>query len=769
MAVIIKDGKFVIYYENEGRVVKGSSLDPNDLEFLREKEGYVEVNVYPNTHYLIPCCDGFFDEEIELTRFYEMFELEDFSDVIKGVLPEAHKDKADLLVTIATSIRDRQYVTDSIDKYVYQNPQANRLYKEQQPPKGFTLAFNKTLKQREPSDKLFIKLPDEFVLKNLEAGNPATYSSISEVFVPYPSILFNTPFIEPILLSAGSDRKNLVATSIAALKEFKIDSYGSVQKELNAIENANLPIEYVVGDEYNDDLDIQANEQEFFDAIDAWLLYYTKQHLRRTNAGKSDGELDELVRLFLDRGGMPDHILDFFNTMIGEAVRYSYSHSPEVPLDVELVSEEESSEDVVDLVTLIPRKDPKALTGEMVTIGYIGSQARQHGYKVWIEALIKLFRWGERKPRNLIVPSDASNTLDLKTFKMSTKTMDISSLEKVQLDSGKYTRAIGIAPGYVFSSGEMKEMLTVLMVETSHKVPNTDKTLSNYQHIYLGDVVEAYASGEDFIDGISLENGEFVIHDSAIDQPDEIEADLVSKFKPYLTAKMIRVASEKGFNGLITSSTMLTEPKKSYIYLKQYVDIEKEMAVGSAEIKSQIWYGSRLSKDSTNTFLFSEEFSQYMLSDMLDLFLHMHEANQEASTETNQDDKNTKSGVFQKKEVKGMSAIVYKGDKTSLSWQTLVSIKEDKNNIDPQTQKPKTETKVVGFINIDAQTKQLVVASLQDGVIQTAGTKPVMLAPVYQWMVDALLIANGVPTIREQRLQTVSETSLTDIMSNRLI
>jgi len=612
--------------------------------------------------------------------------------------------------------------------------------------KGLILPFNKTLKQRGPGHKLFIKLPDEFVLKNLEAGNPATYPSISEVFIPYPSILFNTPYIEPILLSTGENRKSAVAMAVTEMINFNLGAGLSVQKELKAIEEAGLPQEYVLGDEYNDGLDIQDNEREFYDAVDSWVKYYTKQDLKKTCAGKTDEELDELVQLSLERGNIPDNVLDFFITMIQEAIRYSYSHSPEVPFDIDTLSGEEDTEETVELIYFIERKDKQALTGEVIATSYISGQARLHGYKVWIEALIKLFRWGERKPRNLIVPNNANNILDLKTFKMSTKTMDISSLEKVRLESGKYAKVIGIAPGYVFSGGEMQEMLSVLMLETSYKIPNTEETISNYQHIYLGDVVDAYLNGENFIDGITLENGEFIIHNQAIDQTDEIEADLASKFKPYLTAAMIRIVKEKGLNEMVTSSSMLTEPKKSYIYLKQYVDIEKEMLLGSVEIKSRIWYGSKIFKDSANTFLFSEEFKQYTLSDMLDVFLHMR-----------------------RKEETGMCAIVYKGDKSTLSWQSLVSVKEYKDEIDPQTRKPKKKTKVVGFININQETKRLIVASLQDGVSHTAGTNPVMLAPVFQWMVDALLIASGVPATQDRRLEIVSKTSLTDIMSARLI
>lgn len=766
--MIIKDGKFVIYYENEGRVVKGSSLSPEDLEFLWEKEGYAEVDVYPGTGYLIPCCNGFFDEEVELTKFYEMFELEGFSDMIKGVLPEAYQDKAELLVTIAKTIRDRQYVSDKIDKYVYQNPAANRLYREQQPPKGFTLPFNKTVKQREPSDKLFIKLPDEFVLKNLEAGNPVVYPSLGDVFDPYPSILFNTPFIEPILLSSGSNRKDIISSALKTLKAFKLGANESVQRELAAIEGSGLPLEYVVGDEYNDDLDTQDNEREFFDAINSWVIYHTKQYLKRKHPDKTDEDLDELANLFLDRGTMPDHVLDFFNTMIMEAVRYSYSHSPEVPFDGDLISEEEQPDEMVDQILLVERENKKALTGDMTTISYVSGQAKQYGYKVWLEALIKLFRWGERKPRNLIVPNNSSNSLDLKTFKMSTKTMDISSLEKVRLESGKYVKVVGISPGQVFLNGDTRDMLTILMLETCHKAPNSDETISNYQHIYLGDVVEAYVNGEDFIEGISLESGEFIINDTAIDQVDEIELDLVSKFKPYLTATMIRLAAEKGLSGAITCSSMLTEPKINYQWLKQYLDIEREMAVGSAELKTKIWYGSRLSQDSSNAFLFTEEFGQYVLSDMLDLFLHMKETKQNITAEKPVEGL-TESSIFKRRSEAGMSAIVYKGDKSNMVWQPLVSTKEHKGTIDTQTQKPKVEKKVVGFIYRDVSAGKLVVASLQDGVTQTAGQNPIMLAPVFQWMVDALLVANGVPTPHEQKLLTMSEKSITDIMSARLI
>ena len=770
--MIIRDGKFIIYYESEGRVVKGSSLATSDIEFMREMEGYGEVDVYPNTKYLIPCCDGFFIEpDIDIPKFYEMFELEGFADVLREILPEGHQDKADLLVNIAMTIRNRQYVTDDINKYVYKSPLANRLYKEQQPPKGFTLPFNKTLKQRSPSDKLFVKLPDELALKNLEAGNPAIYPAISEVYTPYPTLIYNTPFIEPIILSSGKERTDLIASTIAALKEFHIGCE-SVQKELAKIENANIPVEYVIGDDYNDDLDIQENEQEFFDSVNSWVTHYTKQHIKQTNAGKSEEELNELTQLFLERGRMPKHVLDFFDTLIQEAIRYSYSHSPEVLLDIDLVSDDEQHDSLPDSVSLMPRKNPNGYTGEMTTIQYVSYQASQYGYRVWIEALIKLFRWGERKPRNLIVPNDSPNSLDLKTFQMNTKATDIASMEKVQLPSGKYATVFGIAPGQVFANGEMREMFTILMLKTDHRVPNTGETISYYQHIYLGDVVEAYLDGDEFIDGISLVNGVFEINDNTIDETDDLDGGMLSGFKPYLTSKMIRLATEKGFNGLITSSTMLAEPKKSYMYLKQYMDIEKEMAIGSAEIKSQIWYGSRISKDIANATLFTEDFSRYMLSDMLDYFLHIRQAENKpivAVAEVKQDTSNTKSSVFQKGAVTGMSAIVFKGDKNSLTWQKLMSNKEDKNNIDPVTKKPVVLSKHIGYIHVNSEARTMVVASLQDGVTETPGTSLIKLVQVYQWMVDALLVANNVPTTQEQRLQALSETSITNIMSIRLI
>ena len=153
---------------------------------------------------------------------------------------------------------------------------------------------------------------------------------------------------------------------------------------------------------------------------------------------------------------------------------------------------------------------------------------------------------------------------------------------------------------------------------------------------------------------------------------------------------------------------------------------------------------------------------------MLNVFLNMKMSKKEISFEISNKN-NLESNIFQNRGVINMSHIVFKGDKTNLTWQPLVSTKELKGEIDPSTQKPRVETKVVGYININAQTRQLIVASLNDGVTPTAGTKPVMLAPVYQWMVDALLIANGVPTTQEQRLQIISEKSLTDIMSVRLI
>jgi len=196
------------------------------------------------------------------------------------------------------------------------------------------------------------------------------------------------------------------------------------------------------------------------------------------------------------------------------------------------------------------------------------------------------------------------------------------------------------------------------------------------------------------------------------------------------------------------------------------------MAIGSADIKSQIWYGSRISKDIANATLFTKDFSRYMLSDMLDYFLYIRQTENQpivAVAEVKQDTSNTKSSVFQKGAVTGMSAIVFKGDKNSLTWQPLMSTKEDKSNIDPVTKKPVVLSKHVGYVHVNSETKKLVIASLQDGVTQTADTKLVMLSQVYQWIVDALLVANNVPTTQEQRLQALSETSLTNIMSIRLI
>jgi hypothetical protein len=133
-----------------------------------------------------------------------------------------------------------------------------------------------------------------------------------------------------------------------------------------------------------------------------------------------------------------------------------------------------------------------------------------------------------------------------------------------------------------------------------------------------------------------------------------------------------------------------------------------------------------------------------------------------------EDDKqNTESTVFNKKEGSKMSGLVFKGELKGLAWEPIISTKVFKDKIDPVTNQPHQQTKIVGFIHRGQDTRNLIIASLDDGVTQTAGTGAIRLDLVYPWLVDSLLAVNGTPTIHGTRLYSVSESSLAKVMSAR--
>lgn len=227
---------------------------------------------------------------------------------------------------------------------------------------------NKTLFQEKETDPLFIKLPDNQTLINAIESDTLVelMPKFGEVAIPFSkdSAAYTPFYKEP-------------------------DSY--------------IPeSEYVLieGDPRNNSLGIQENEQTFYKALDEWCQYCIKQSFG------SNIKFDDNSKVILDQNSQK-----FLTELINTLYIWYWRHNKNVPASISVLETDDedsnSNSDTVD-----SKYEYAVRAGEEGSTTYINALISldefldrvsiELGYKVYLDAVIKLARWGTRKCTALV-------------------------------------------------------------------------------------------------------------------------------------------------------------------------------------------------------------------------------------------------------------------------------------------------------------------------------------------------------------------------------
>jgi hypothetical protein len=232
-----------------------------------------------------------------------------------------------------------------------------------------------------------------------------------------------------------------------------------------------------------------------------------------------------------DNGGLTDHMREYFENLIESVLLVNWSCSGMFRIYTPDLDDPESDDfdDMdggrSDTIEYEYHRETNAqgFNGVEFVIGWVKSVAKGNpsngvsplGSAVFAEAVIKLARWGERKPRCLKLEGK-DMLFSLLEFKEVVPATDFSKLYPV-LSNGRELLLAGIVEGS--SKISDKEFCDSEGVTGSIVCPVGFVTLKSFegdfgQIIYVSmlDVVSEYVSGNKFIDGIDIgSDGKFVI------------------------------------------------------------------------------------------------------------------------------------------------------------------------------------------------------------------------------------------------------------------
>lgn len=359
-----------------------------------------------------------------------------------------------------------------------------------------SMSENKTIPMKSCDDQLFVEIPSRQLLLDDDVNVKSFLPKKSSFYRPYGAATLNdmTLYKEP---------------------ESKFP------KEL---------IPMVEGNVHNNELGIQENEQKYYDALIEWVQFNMKSDAGTDiDVSPSNPNIDAVSQVYLDA------LCEMF-------YGWNWDHNPNIPVYDADADEPEYNDDAADdgikssYVYKATKKEKAAMEAgvdlnsvhEMhvnafeLLKDYLREASLNLGYKVYVEAVIKLARWGERKPTALFF-EDYPLIFSLGDNKVSQYIGYIDSYEVKQQNGcdstaicAIYDNAMFADKGYLRSLGYEYDCLMAPIGLFGQKiyVNKSDlgpEELKFEQYYSLIDVVRSYVTGsEEFkIDGIEYDGTSF--------------------------------------------------------------------------------------------------------------------------------------------------------------------------------------------------------------------------------------------------------------------
>lgn len=214
-----------------------------------------------------------------------------------------------------------------------------------------------TLFQNECTDKFFLRLPTKSQLQDDEVDLYDLIPTRSEVCTPY-------------------------ANSKAYTSSYKDPSSGIPASMYPLIE----------GNPDNNGMQIQENEVDFYNTLDQWIRSNVKDEYGVDSLDVDDKDivLDPTTSQYLEK-------------LLQLMYSWHWSHNPNMPIYSPESQEDDGNTEASNFVFSVKAGEEfdTKIPAFYPLISFVRNAAIELGYKVWIDAVIQLGRWGTRKPTAL--------------------------------------------------------------------------------------------------------------------------------------------------------------------------------------------------------------------------------------------------------------------------------------------------------------------------------------------------------------------------------
>lgn len=294
--------------------------------------------------------------------------------------------------------------------------------------------FNRNHFMNSETDTFYIAIPSLEKLKSPDYAMSALVPRPHELFIPYPHPIYGSVYAKKVLLGSVAQKQQALSDFGA---EYKLSGP-------NRTSIPKIPATHVLGDAKNNDLPIQPNELDYYNA----LIEFIKYDISQTHPG---GDVEDLYNKCMCSSEM----LMYLQALVRQQTSYNWMHTTLYPINTAQHVDPEDDEDD-DLpesddrdYSSIEEQDEYASQGTTeiqpgheIMLLFIENAAKRIGLTAYVEAIIKLSRWGERKPSQLKL-GDYHFYLNLNTLILGNSSADYSSVEPVLID-GYMLEAVGV-------------------------------------------------------------------------------------------------------------------------------------------------------------------------------------------------------------------------------------------------------------------------------------------------------------------------------------
>ena len=509
------DGNYFIFNE-----VTGESADMLTSDFVLNN---CRIECYQDTSILLPVIETTPNmPRVNINKFFQLqLQPHNLSHVsmLKKALPKASNDTITKLIKITQAVRDNTSLNRDITHLAKGNGKVIDLLDQRTKTNTFIpTGANTTIYQQNYDAPIFIHIPSDAQIKNfIDDYTEAPVPDLKNVFKPYPSILYHFVGIEEILKSTPIERPNIITQVVLENKKLFKSLTESTDHYIETFKD--IPIEHVIGDSINDRLPIQANETEYYENLRNFLRHHIYIHTKIVYPDYTEEQLQKQTDEDYNKGVMPTGVKLYFNKLLAQILVYQYFHTGRFDESREVFSEDddggvETGSDYVSAKHLFFKDQSESpllqSSADIVLEDYLTSSSSSHGCDVYPEAVIKLMRWGPRKPLTLIVGKDNQNSLDLVRMRTITSTIDFSKLTPIPDDDGCTFQIHGYVTSSIEKDGIIHETVSVLVMNQLYKNPYTEEDHYEFYVISVPDFIEEYKNKK-LIIGVKYENDTFIV------------------------------------------------------------------------------------------------------------------------------------------------------------------------------------------------------------------------------------------------------------------